>query len=134
MLNLSDRLCCKRIFNHCLRVYLNISHLYCLDMLFDLSQSLSLSIFREKDYVSSTADRVDLVLFYFYSSLPIYCQYHRLIVMDLTSVFLFFFLVDCRIKSTATPLNPRARFRTCTGAKQISRPVCIFRINTPLLR
>jgi hypothetical protein len=50
----------------------------------------------------------------------------RLSFMDLTSVFLSFFLVDCRIKSTGTPLNPRARFRTCTGVKQISQASVCF--------
>ncbi len=45
--------------------------LYCLGMPTDLSQSVSLNMYRSKDYMLliSTADRVDLVLFY--SFIPI---------------------------------------------------------------
>jgi hypothetical protein len=70
MLDLSDQLCYKHLYNHDLDVSLDLSDLYCLDMLVDLSQSLSLNIHREKDYISliSIADRVDLVL---------YCFIHR---------------------------------------------------------
>ncbi len=67
MLDLSDRLCYKRSYNHDLNLSLDLSDLYRLDMMFHLSQSLSLSIHRENDYISliSTADRVDLVLYCF---------------------------------------------------------------------
>ena len=67
MLDLFDRLCYERIYNLYLKVLLGISDLYCLDLLFDLSQSLSLNIFRENDYTSliSIADRVDLTLYCF---------------------------------------------------------------------
>ena len=40
MLYLSDRLCYKRSYNHDLNVSLDLSDLYGLDMLFDLSQSI----------------------------------------------------------------------------------------------
>ena len=50
----------------------------------------------------------------------------RLSFMDLTLFFLFSFLIDCRIKSTSLPLNPKARFRTCTRVKQISQASVCF--------
>jgi hypothetical protein len=52
------------IYNLYLKVLLNISDLYCLGKLSDLSQSLGLNIFLEIDYISliSTPDRVDLTL------------------------------------------------------------------------
>ncbi len=67
MLDLFDRLCYERIYNLHLKVLLSISDLYCLDLLFDLSQSLGLNIFREEDYISliSTADQVNLTLYCF---------------------------------------------------------------------
>ena len=60
------------IYNLNLEVLLNISDLYCLGRLSDLSQSLSLNIFLEIDYISliSTADRVDLILSCFF----LYCR------------------------------------------------------------
>jgi hypothetical protein len=146
MLDLFDLLCYKRMYNSCLKVSLNISDLYYLDLLFDLSQSLSLSIFREKDYISlmSTADWVNLALHCFI----LYCRSNvnniglmdddmslapsrSAIVYDLTSVFLSFFLVDCKIKSTGTPLNPRTKFRTCTRVKQISQARVCFSYQQP---
>ena len=67
MLNLFDWLCYKRMYNRYLKVSLNIADLYCLDLLLDLSQSLNLNIFQEKDYISliSTADRVNITLYCF---------------------------------------------------------------------
>ncbi len=67
MLDLFDRLCYKCTYNHYLNVSLDLSDLYCLGSLFNLLQSLSLNMHREKDYMSliSTADRVDLVLYCF---------------------------------------------------------------------
>ena len=49
-------------------IYFDLSDLYCLGMTTDLSQSLDLSIYRHKDYILliSTADRVDLVLYYLF--------------------------------------------------------------------
>ena len=66
MLGLFDRLCYKLLYNSCFNIYFDLSDLYCLGMATDLSQLLSLSIYRSKDYLLliSTADRVDLVLFY----------------------------------------------------------------------
>ena len=66
-LDLTDRLCYKCSYNHYLDVSLDLRYLYCLDLLLDLSQSLTLNILQEKDYMSliSIADRVDLVLFCF---------------------------------------------------------------------
>ncbi len=134
MLDLSDRLCYKRSYNHYLNVSLDLSDLYCLDMMFDLSQSLSLNVHREKDYISliSTADWVDLVLYCFI----IHCQSNAnnigsmindmslaprrsAIFYRFNHVFFSFILVDCRIKSTGMLINLRAIFWTCTGVKQI---------------
>ncbi len=55
------------IYNLVVNIYFDLSDLYCLSMVTDLSQSLDLSIYQYKDYILliSTADRVDLVLFYF---------------------------------------------------------------------
>ncbi len=51
-------------YNLLVNVYFDLSDLYCLGMATDLSQSLDLSIYRQKYYIPliSTADRVDLVL------------------------------------------------------------------------
>ena len=52
------------VYNPTINIYFDLSDLYCLGKVTDLSQSLDLSIYRYKDYISliSTADRVDLVL------------------------------------------------------------------------
>jgi hypothetical protein len=49
-------------------IYFDLSDLYCLGMATDLSESLDLSIYRHQDYILliSTADRVDLVLYYLF--------------------------------------------------------------------
>ncbi len=51
------------IYNLVVNIYFDLSDLYCLGMVTDLSQSLGLSIYRHEDYILliSTADRVDLV-------------------------------------------------------------------------
>ncbi len=142
MLDLFDRLCYKRSYNHCLNVSLDLSDLYCLDMMLNLSQSLSLNIHREKDYISliSTTDRVYLVLYCFI----LHCRSNAnnigsmiddmssapsrsAIVYGFNLVFLSFVLVDCRIKSTGALMNLKARFWTFTGVKQIFQAsVCFF--------
>ncbi len=55
------------VYNLCVNVYFDLSDLYCLGITTDLSQSLGLNIYRQKDCISliSTADQVDLVLSYF---------------------------------------------------------------------
>ncbi len=52
------------IYSLVVSIYFNPSDSYCLGMATDLSQSLDLNIYRQKDYISliSIADRVDLVL------------------------------------------------------------------------
>ncbi len=54
------------VYNLHVNIYFDLSDLYCLGMATDLSQSLDLNIYRQKDYISliSIADRVDLVLYY----------------------------------------------------------------------
>ncbi len=54
------------IYSLVVNTYFDLSDLYCLGMATDLSQSLDLSIYRPQDYILliSTADRVDLVLYY----------------------------------------------------------------------
>ncbi len=54
------------IYNLVVNIYFDLSDLYCLGMVTDLSQSLDLSIYRYKDYILliSKADLVDLVLSY----------------------------------------------------------------------
>ena len=49
-------------------IYFDLSDLYCLGMVTDMSQSLDLSIYRHKDYILliSIADRVDLILSYLF--------------------------------------------------------------------
>ncbi len=66
MLDLFDRLYYKHLYNQYFIIYFDLSDLYCLDMVTDLSQSLSLNMYRSRDYMLSisTADRVDLVLSY----------------------------------------------------------------------
>ena len=61
------------IYNLYFEVLLDIGDLYCIGMLSDLFQSLSLNIFRRTDYISliSTAYQVDLILYLLYTSLPI---------------------------------------------------------------
>ncbi len=56
------------IYSPVINIYFDLSDLYCLGMATDLSQSLDLSIYRYKGYISltSTADRVDLVLSYLF--------------------------------------------------------------------
>ncbi len=56
------------IYSLVVSIYFNLSDLYCLVMATDLSQLLDLSIYRHKDYILliSTADRVDLVLYYLF--------------------------------------------------------------------
>ena len=56
------------IYSLVVNIYFDPSDLYCLVMATDLSQSLDLSIYRHKDYIllMSTADRVDLVLYYLF--------------------------------------------------------------------
>jgi hypothetical protein len=51
-------------YNLPINVYFDLSDLYCLGMVTDLSQSLDLSIYRQRHYIPliSTADRIDLVL------------------------------------------------------------------------
>jgi hypothetical protein len=80
----------------------------------------------------STADRVDLVLSYSFIAADRF-QYdigskindmlsatsRSAIVYGINRGFLVFILVDCRIKSTGTLMNLKARFWTCTGVKQI---------------
>jgi hypothetical protein len=46
--------------------------------------------------------------------------------MDLTAIFLFLFLVDCRIKSTGTLMNLKARFWTCAEVKHIFQASVCF--------
>ena len=52
------------IYSFTINIYFDLSDLYCLGKVTDLSQSLDLSIYQYKDSISliSTADRVDLVL------------------------------------------------------------------------
>ena len=141
MLNLFHRLCYKYIYDLRLKVLLSISDLYCLGLLSDLSQSFGLNILLEVDYILliSTADRADLTLFCLILHYRSNANNIGSIINDMSSafsrlaivywfnlVFLFFFLVDCRIKSTDTFLNPKARFRTCTGIKQISQTRMCF--------
>ncbi len=87
MFDLFDWLCYKRMYNRYLKVSLNISDLYCLNLLFDLSQSLSLIILREKDYISlvSTADRVDLTYYCFILHCRFYANTIGLIFDDMSS-------------------------------------------------
>ncbi len=56
------------IYSPVINIYFDPSDLYCLGMATDLSQSLDLNIYRYKNYilVISTADRVDLVLYYLF--------------------------------------------------------------------
>ena len=51
------------LYSPVINIYFGLSDLYCLGMATDISQSLDLSIYRYKEYISltSTADRVDLV-------------------------------------------------------------------------
>ncbi len=51
------------VYSLIINIYFDLSDLYCLGMVTDLSQSLDLSIYRYKDYILliSAADRVDLV-------------------------------------------------------------------------
>ena len=54
------------IYSSVVNIYFDLRDLYYLGMAPDLSQSLDLSIYRYKKYILliSTADRVDLVLYY----------------------------------------------------------------------
>ncbi len=56
------------LYSPIINIYFDLSDLYCLGMATDLSQSLDLSIYQYKEYISliSTADRVDLVLSYLF--------------------------------------------------------------------
>ena len=56
------------IYSLVVNIYFDLSDLYCLGMVTDLSQSLDLSIYRYKNYILliPTADRVDLVLCYLF--------------------------------------------------------------------
>ncbi len=51
------------VYSSVVNLYFDLSGLYCLGTVADLSQSLDLSIYRHKGYIllMSTADRVDLV-------------------------------------------------------------------------
>ena len=68
MLDLFDRLCYKHIYSPIISIYFDINDLYCLGMASDLSQSLDLSIYRYREYISliSTADQVGLVSSYLF--------------------------------------------------------------------
>ena len=52
------------VYNPTINIYFDLSDLYYLGKVTDISQSLDLSIYRYKDYISLmyTVDRVDLVL------------------------------------------------------------------------
>ncbi len=56
------------IYSLVVNIYFDLSDLYCLGMVTDLSQLLDLSIYRHKDYILliSTANRIDLVLSYLF--------------------------------------------------------------------
>ncbi len=110
-------------------------------MAFDLSQSLSLSIHREKDYISliSIAHQVDLVLYCFVSRCRSNANIIGLVIDDMSLahsrsaivygfnlVFLSFILVDCRIKSIGTLTNLKTRFWTYTVIKQIFQASVCF--------
>ncbi len=58
------------IYSLVVNIYFDLSDLYCLGLATDLSQSLDLRIYLHKDYISliSTADRVDLVLSYLFTT------------------------------------------------------------------
>ena len=68
VLDLFDRLCYKHLYNQYFSIYFDLSDSYCLGMATDLSQSLSLNMYRSRGYMLliSIADRVDLVLFYLF--------------------------------------------------------------------
>ncbi len=54
------------MYSIAVNIYFDLSDLYCLGIMTDLSQSLDLSIYQHKDYIVliTTANRVDLVLYY----------------------------------------------------------------------
>ncbi len=148
MLDLSDRLCYKRIYNHCFNVSFDLSDLYYLGMATDLSQSLSLNIHQRKDYMSliSTADQVDLVLFYSFITTDRFQHDIGSKINDMSSAtnrsaiiyrfnccFLVFILVDCRIKLTGMLTDLKAIFWTCIGVKQIFQDSVCFFINTDVI-
>ncbi len=56
------------IYSLAVNIYFDLSDLYCLGMATDLSQSLDLSIYGHRDYISliSTTNRVNLVLSYLF--------------------------------------------------------------------
>ncbi len=113
------------IYSLIINIYFDLSDLYCLGIATDLSQSLDLSIYRYKDYtlLISTADRVDLVLFYLLMTSD-RCIYNigskkndmpsassrSAIVYGFNRGFFVLFLIDCRIKSTGTLIHPKASF------------------------
>ena len=56
------------VYSLIINIYFDLGDLYCLGMATDLSRSLDLSICRYKNYILliSTADRIDLVLYYLF--------------------------------------------------------------------
>ncbi len=112
-------------YNLLVNIYFGLSDLYYLGMATDLFQSPDLSICRQKYYIPliSTADRIDLVLSCLFMTSD-RCKYdigskindmplaisRSAIIYGFNYYFLVLFLVDCRIKSTGTLTNPKARY------------------------
>ncbi len=127
------------IYSLVVSIYFNLSDLYCLGMVTDLSQSLDLSIYWHKDYIMliSTADWTDLVLYY----LPITadrCIYDiSSKINDMSSALSrsaivygfnhsFFAFTSCWLQDQINwhACIPEGEFWTCTGVKQISQVSC----------
>ncbi len=113
-------------------------------MVTDLSQSLGLSIYRYKKYISlmSPADQVDLVLFYLFMTADRYTGNIGSKINDMSSASSrsaiiyrfnhgFFACISCWLHDQINwhANIPEGELWTCTGVKQISQATCF--LSTP---
>jgi hypothetical protein len=110
-------------------------------MVSDLSQSLDLSIYQYKEYISltSTADRVDLVFIYFFMTADRYTNDIGPKINDMSSASSqsaiiyrfnhgFFAFISCWLQDQINwhANTSEGEFWTCTGVKQISQATCFL--------
>ncbi len=132
------------IYSPIINIYFDLSDLYCLGMVTDLSQSLDLSIYRYKEYISLTsiADRVDLVLSYLFKIADRYTYDIGSKINDMSSALSqsaiiyrfnrdFFASTSCWLQDQINwhASTPEGKLWTCTGVKQISQASCF--LSTP---
>ncbi len=125
------------IYSLVVNTYFDLSDLYCLGMATDLSQSLDLSIYRYKNYILliSIADRVDLVLYYLFTTADRFTYDIGSKINDMSSALSrsaivyrfnrgFFVLISCWLQDQINwhANIPEGEFWTCTGVKQSFGP------------